>query len=102
MDGRHPQSPSPARSAARRSGCASPEARGATASRWGALLNTRGLVELIVLNIVYKAGVFSPELFSMMVVMALVTTMMATPLLNALHITGEEESSPQRQAVRAA
>ena len=54
------------------------------------------------LNIVYKAGVFSPELFSMMVVMALVTTMMATPLLNALHITGEEESSPQRQAVRAA
>jgi len=68
----------------------------------GALLNTRGLVELIVLNIAYKAGIFSPELFSMMVVMALVTTMMTTPLLNALHIPGEEESSPQAQAGRAA
>jgi Kef-type K+ transport system membrane component KefB len=68
----------------------------------GALLNTRGLVELIVLNIAYKAGIFSPELFSMMVIMALVTTMMTTPLLNALHITGEEENSPQEQAGRAA
>jgi Kef-type K+ transport system membrane component KefB len=52
----------------------------------GALLNTRGLVELIVLNIAYNAGIFSPELFSMLVVMALVTTMMTTPLLNLLHI----------------
>ena len=52
----------------------------------GALLNTRGLVELIVLNIAYNAGVFSPTLFSMLVVMALITTMMTTPILNLLGV----------------
>ncbi len=57
----------------------------------GALLNTRGLVELIVLNIAYQAHVFSPTLFTMLVVMALVTTMMTTPLLNLL---GIEDHAP--------
>ncbi len=52
----------------------------------GALLNTRGLVELIVLNIAYDAHVFSPTLFTMMVVMALITTIMTVPLLNWLKI----------------
>ncbi len=52
----------------------------------GALLNTRGLVELIVLNIAYNAHVFTPTLFTMFVLMALVTTMMTTPLLNLLRI----------------
>jgi Kef-type K+ transport system membrane component KefB len=52
----------------------------------GALLNTRGLVELIVLNIAYNAHVFSPTLFTMLVVMALITTMITTPILNLLHI----------------
>lgn len=52
----------------------------------GALLNTRGLVELIVLNIAYNAHVFSPTLFTMLVVMALVTTAMTTPILNLLGI----------------
>ena len=52
----------------------------------GALLNTRGLVELIVLNIAYNAHVFSPTLFTMLVVMALVTTMITTPLLNLIGI----------------
>ena len=42
----------------------------------GALMNTRGLVELIVLNIAYELGIFSSQVFSMMVVMALVTTAM--------------------------
>jgi Kef-type K+ transport system membrane component KefB len=57
-------------------------------SAWalGALLNTRGLVELIVLNIAFGAGIFSPTLFSMLVLMALVTTMMTTPLLNWLGV----------------
>jgi Kef-type K+ transport system membrane component KefB len=57
-------------------------------SAWalGALLNTRGLVELIVLNIAYSAHIFSPTLFSMLVLMALVTTMMTTPLLDLLGI----------------
>jgi Kef-type K+ transport system membrane component KefB len=45
----------------------------------GVLLNTRGLVELIVLNIGYSMGVFSPTLFTMLVIMALVTTMCTTP-----------------------
>lgn len=50
----------------------------------GVLMNTRGLVELIVLNIGLSLGVLSPTLFSMLVIMALVTTMMASPLLPLL------------------
>lgn len=56
------------------------------AAALGALLNTRGLVELVVLNIAYNAHVFSPTLFTMLVVMALVTTMITTPILNLLGI----------------
>ena len=50
----------------------------------GVLMNTRGLVELIVLNIGLDLGVLSPTLFSMLVIMAVVTTMMASPLLPLL------------------
>jgi len=50
----------------------------------GALMNTRGLVELIVLNIGLDLGVLSPRLFTMLVIMAIVTTMMTSPLLTAL------------------
>jgi Kef-type K+ transport system membrane component KefB len=50
----------------------------------GLLMNTRGLVELIVLNIGLELGVLSPTLFVMLVLMALVTTMMASPLLPLL------------------
>jgi Kef-type K+ transport system membrane component KefB len=53
----------------------------------GALLNTRGLVELIVLSIAYNAHVFSPTLFTMLVVMALVTTAVTVPILNCLRIS---------------
>ena len=60
----------------------------------GALLNTRGLVELIVLNIAYNVGVFSPTLFTMLVIMALVTTMCTTPALNLLGIRGSETEEP--------
>ncbi len=42
----------------------------------GALMNTRGLMELVVLNIGYDLGVLTPEVFAMMVIMALVTTAM--------------------------
>lgn len=52
----------------------------------GALLNTRGLVELIVLNIAYNAHVFSPTLYTMLVVMALITTAVTVPILNGLKI----------------
>jgi Kef-type K+ transport system membrane component KefB len=48
----------------------------------GALMNARGLVELIVLNIGFDLGILSPRVFTMMVVMALVTTCMTGPLLS--------------------
>jgi Kef-type K+ transport system membrane component KefB len=48
----------------------------------GALMNTRGLVELIVLNIGLDLGILSPRVFAMMVIMALVTTFMTGPLLS--------------------
>lgn len=48
----------------------------------GTLMNTRGLMELVILDIGLDIKVISPALFSMMVVMALVTTFMATPLLD--------------------
>ena len=50
----------------------------------GVLMNTRGLVELVILNIGLDLGVISPTLFSIMVLMALVTTLMTTPLLAIL------------------
>jgi Kef-type K+ transport system membrane component KefB len=47
----------------------------------GALMNTRGLIELIVLNLGYDLGILSPKIFAMMVIMALTTTFMTGPLL---------------------
>jgi len=47
----------------------------------GALMNTRGLVELIALNIGYDLGILSPQIFTIMVLMALTTTFMTGPLL---------------------
>lgn len=50
----------------------------------GALMNTRGLMELVVLNLGYDLGILSPRVFTMMVVMALATTLMTGPLLSLL------------------
>jgi Kef-type K+ transport system membrane component KefB len=50
----------------------------------GILMNTRGLMELIVLNIGLELGVISEKLFAMMVIMALVTTLATTPVLHFL------------------
>jgi nucleotide-binding universal stress UspA family protein len=50
----------------------------------GVLMNTRGLTELIVLNLALEKGVISEALFAMLVIMALVTTFMAGPLLRLL------------------
>lgn len=47
----------------------------------GTFMNTRGLMELVILNIGLDLGIISPTLFSMMVAMALVTTLMTTPVL---------------------
>lgn len=51
----------------------------------GALMNTRGLVELVVLNIGYDLGVLGPEIFTMLVIMALVTTVMTGPALDLIN-----------------
>jgi Kef-type K+ transport system membrane component KefB len=47
----------------------------------GILMNTRGLTELVILSVGLELGVISPTIFTMMVLMALVTTLMATPML---------------------
>ena len=51
----------------------------------GALMNTRGLMELIVLNIGYDLGVLNPVVFTMMVIMALLTTFMTGPSLTLIN-----------------
>jgi K+:H+ antiporter len=56
----------------------------------GALMNTRGLVELVVLNIGYDLGILSGRIFAMMVLMALVTTFMTGPLLSLVNIRTKE------------
>ncbi|MBL7964152.1 MAG: cation:proton antiporter [Flavobacteriales bacterium] len=61
----------------------------------GAFMNTRGLMELVVLNIGYDLGVIGPEIFAMMVVMALVTTVMTGPLLGLI-----ERYMPDPEAAR--
>jgi Kef-type K+ transport system membrane component KefB len=51
------------------------------ASTIGILMNTRGLMELVVLNIGLEIGILSPALFTMMVMMAIITTLMTAPLV---------------------
>lgn len=50
----------------------------------GTLVNTRGLVELVILNVGLDLHILSPTLFSMMVIMALVTTLMTAPLIDRI------------------
>ena len=52
----------------------------------GALMNTRGLMELVVLNIGFDLGVLTSEVFTMMVIMALVTTFMTGPALDLINM----------------
>jgi len=59
----------------------------------GTLMNTRGLMELVILNVGLDIGVLSPTLFAMMVVMALVTTALTTPLLDLLQHGGGREAT---------
>lgn len=73
--------------------CAGKGVACALAARWhgesrrdalgiGALMNARGLMELIILNIGLERGIITPTLFSIMVVMAVVTTLMASPMFD--------------------
>jgi Kef-type K+ transport system membrane component KefB len=50
----------------------------------GALMNTRGLIQLVVLNIGYELGILSPQIFAILVLMALITTFMTTPSLQLI------------------
>lgn len=64
----------------------------------GALMNTRGLMELIVLNIGYDLGVLSDEIFAMLVIMALVTTFMTGPFLDLINkFIPEKKSAEEMQ-----
>ena len=70
----------------------------------GVLMNTRGLMELIVLNIGLEIGVISPALFTILVVMALVTTFMAGPLLDVIYprrIREEQERTAMASEIAA-
>jgi Kef-type K+ transport system membrane component KefB len=79
----------------------------ATAMPWrdaaviGVLLNTRGLMELVILNVGLDIGVISRELFAMMVLMALATTFMTTPLVTWLLPAGRRERADSHVAAPA-
>lgn len=60
----------------------------------GALMNTRGLMELVVLNIGYDLGVLSPQIFAILVLMALVTTFMTGPALDLINRFLPERTEP--------
>jgi Kef-type K+ transport system membrane component KefB len=66
----------------------------------GVLMNTRGLIELIVLNIGLEMGVISPGLFAMLVIMALVTSFATTPILHL--ITHPQPKPMEREAAASA
>ncbi len=70
-----------------------------TAMGIGALMNSRGLMELIIINIGLQKGIIGPTLFSMLVMMAIVTTVMASPLFELVYgrkarLSGELGSLP--------
>lgn len=64
----------------------------------GALMNTRGLMELIALNIGYDLGILSPRIFTMLVIMALTTTMLTGPLLTLFKAKAAEPVIPPAPA----
>jgi Kef-type K+ transport system membrane component KefB len=64
------------------------------AASLGVLMNTRGLMELIVLNIGLDLGVLSPVLFTMFVIMAIITTLVTTPILHALSEARDQSAVP--------
>lgn len=70
---------------------------GRDAAALGVLMNTRGLMELIVLNVGLERGILSPTLFAMLVLMAVVTTFATTPLLDWLM---RQADAPAAEPVR--
>jgi Kef-type K+ transport system membrane component KefB len=72
--------------AARATGISNREAMGI-----GTLMNARGLIELLIINIGLARGIISPELFAVLVIMAVITTLMASPIFERLVGTGHAE-----------
>jgi len=68
----------------------------------GALMNTRGLMELVVLNIGYDLGILSPQVFTMMVLMALITTFITNPALNFINWVMPEEKTISNTEIKIA
>jgi Kef-type K+ transport system membrane component KefB len=60
----------------------------------GTLMNARGLMELIILNIGLERGVITPTLFTIMVIMAIVTTLMASPVFEFVYRRRQERGQP--------
>ena len=73
-----------------------------TALGIGALMNSRGLMELIIINIGLQKGIIGPTLFSMLVLMAIVTTMMAGPLFELVYGRRARAEGELEQRVEAA
>ena len=76
--------------AARATGISNREALGI-----GTLMNARGLMELIIINIGLSHGVISPELFATLVIMAVITTLMASPIFERLVGSGTYQPEPE-------
>lgn len=72
------------------------------AGAFGALMNTRGLTEIVILGVGRDLGLIGPELFTVMVLMALVTTAMAGPLLRLLRVGGRSAGPSEGVAPGAA
>jgi Kef-type K+ transport system membrane component KefB len=68
----------------------------------GTLMNTRGLMELILLNIGRERGIITPTLFTIMVLMAVATTLMATPLLDLLQRRPPQNTALQERSAALA
>jgi len=67
----------------------------------GSLMNARGLMELIVMKVGLDIGVIGPQLFTMLLIMALVTTVMATPMVTLFMRANSEEALNRRAAGKA-
>lgn len=68
----------------------------------GILMNTRGLIELVILNIGLDIGVLTPPLFSIMVLMAVGTTLMTTPILSLIHSEYVKDSDESKEGLQSA
>jgi len=67
----------------------------------GTLMNARGLMELIIINIGLQRGIISEGLFATLVIMAVVTTLMASPIFERLVGTGTYQPTPEPEAQSA-